>query len=243
MVAAIALFGYSIWQHQVESLESDALQVNLAGQQRMLVERAGSLSRALAGVTSATHSERLRARLADTMDQLERLQNRLLTEFGELSPAMHEIYFEGQDAVQVRLDEFVEHVRYLLANENDLAPIQSRVPAMVAQLERLAVGYQLENEQDIHRALLIDRGVRIATVLLLLATGLFVFLPRVADLVGNFAGVAFPFVVMFGALFFVVFAILHRMTIEMHNAQKCNRLLVQELSLLREELERTKAAP
>lgn len=71
---------------------------------------------------------------------------------------------------------------------------------------------------------------------------LFVFLPRVADLVGDFAGVAFPFVVMFGALFFVVFAILHRMTIEMHNAQKCNRLLIQELSLLREELERTKAA-
>lgn len=73
-----------------------------------------------------------------------------------------------------------------------------------------------------------------------LLPGLFVFLPRLADLVGNFAGVAFPFVVMFGALFLVVFLVLHRMTIEMHRSQKSNRLLVQEISLLREELERIK---
>lgn len=73
-----------------------------------------------------------------------------------------------------------------------------------------------------------------------LLPGLFVFLPRIADLVGAFAGVAFPFVVMFGALFLVVFLFLHRMTIEMHRSQKSNRLLVQEISLLREELERVK---
>ena len=54
--------------------------------------------------------------------------------------------------------------------------------------------------------------------------GLLVFLPQVADLIGQVAGVAFPFVAMFGALFFVVFA-----------------LLVQELSLLREELERIRS--
>lgn len=70
---------------------------------------------------------------------------------------------------------------------------------------------------------------------------LFVFLPRLADLVGSVAGVSFPFIVMFGALFFVVFVVLHRMTIEMHNSQKCNRLLVQELSLLREELEQMRS--
>lgn len=78
----------------------------------------------------------------------------------------------------------------------------------------------------------------LSTVALL--PGLFVFLPRLADMVGEFAGVAFPFVVMFGVLFLVVFLVLHRMTIEMHKSQKSNRLLVQELSLLREEFEQLK---
>lgn len=76
-----------------------------------------------------------------------------------------------------------------------------------------------------------------------LLPSLFVFLPQLADLLGRFAGVAFPFLVMFGALFLVVFFVLHRMTIEMHKSQKSNRLLIQELSLLKSELERIRPRP
>ncbi len=65
----------------------------------------------------------------------------------------------------------------------------------------------------------------------------FVFLPGLADVIGALAGVAFPFVVMFSALILVIFVFLHRITIKLHNLERLNRLLVQEVSLLRHERE------
>ena len=63
----------------------------------------------------------------------------------------------------------------------------------------------------------------------------FVFWPKLAVFIGALAGVGFPFVVMFGALILVVFVFLHRVSIKLHNLERINRLLIQEVSLLRFE--------
>lgn len=64
-----------------------------------------------------------------------------------------------------------------------------------------------------------------------------VFIPGLADLVARLFGIAFSFVAIFGALLFVLFVLVHRLTAKLHSVVAENRSLVQEVSLLRHELE------
>lgn len=66
---------------------------------------------------------------------------------------------------------------------------------------------------------------------------LFVIFPRLAGAVSQFTGVLFPFVVMFGALFLVIFIFMHRMTARLHKLERQNCALIQELSLVCLDLE------
>ena len=72
-----------------------------------------------------------------------------------------------------------------------------------------------------------------------LIPAMFVFFPRLADEVAAITGVAFPFVVMFGALFVIVFVMLHRLTFQMHRQCTQSVKLIQELSLLMHKLDQT----
>ena len=71
-----------------------------------------------------------------------------------------------------------------------------------------------------------------------LVPGAFVVFPRFAYWLAAVAGVEFPFVVMFGTLFAVLFVFVHRLTVRIHRLESDNRLLIQELGLLRERLDR-----
>jgi len=66
---------------------------------------------------------------------------------------------------------------------------------------------------------------------------LFVFFPDLAYNLANIAGVGFPFVIMFGALFAVLFIFVHRLTVKLHRLENDNRLLIQEVSLLKQTAE------
>ncbi len=68
----------------------------------------------------------------------------------------------------------------------------------------------------------------------------FVFFPRLAYAASDLTGVAFPFVLLYGSLFLVVFIFMHRLSVQNHRLQQRTRVLVQELGLLREEMLRTK---
>ena len=65
----------------------------------------------------------------------------------------------------------------------------------------------------------------------------FALFPRLGYLVSHLTGVVFPFVVMFGALFLVVFAFMHNMTARLHRLERQNCALIQEQSLLVLELQ------
>ena len=62
----------------------------------------------------------------------------------------------------------------------------------------------------------------------------FVAFPQFGYWLAIIAGVGFPFVVMFGMLFAILFIFIHRLTVKIHRLESDNRLLVQELSLLRQ---------
>jgi hypothetical protein len=66
----------------------------------------------------------------------------------------------------------------------------------------------------------------------------FVLFPAFSDWVAKISGVAFPFVVMFGLLFVILFFFIHRLTVKLHRLEHDNRLLVQEVSIIKFEIMR-----
>jgi hypothetical protein len=68
----------------------------------------------------------------------------------------------------------------------------------------------------------------------------FTLFPGLAARISHATGVAFPFVVMFGSLFLVIFVFMHRMTARLHKLEHQNCALVQELGLLTLTLEETR---
>ena len=63
----------------------------------------------------------------------------------------------------------------------------------------------------------------------------FVLFPSAAEYLAHILGVLFPFVIMFGALFAILFIFVHRLTAKIHRLEHDNRLLIQEVSLLKIE--------
>lgn len=63
---------------------------------------------------------------------------------------------------------------------------------------------------------------------------IFAFFPKVTLELTHFIGVRYPFVVLFGCLFFVVFYYLYRLVIRINRLSKQERELAQEIALLRE---------
>lgn len=61
----------------------------------------------------------------------------------------------------------------------------------------------------------------------------FVLLPGIVEYLTRLAGVAFPFVIMFGALFAILFIFIHRLTAKIHRLEHDNRLIIQEVSMMR----------
>jgi hypothetical protein len=70
---------------------------------------------------------------------------------------------------------------------------------------------------------------------------MFATFPGFSDFVARLTGVAFPFVVLFGVLLGIVFLFIHRLTVRLHILENDRRLLVQELSLLRQAVDPTSA--
>lgn len=64
----------------------------------------------------------------------------------------------------------------------------------------------------------------------------FVLFPRIAEWISKTAGVAFPFVIMFGILFVILFTFIHRLTVKIHQIERNERTLIQEMSLLKSEI-------
>ena len=60
----------------------------------------------------------------------------------------------------------------------------------------------------------------------------FVLHPELAYWLAGIAGVEFPFVIMFGMLFAILFVFIHRLTVKLHHLERVNRLLVQEISMM-----------
>lgn len=64
----------------------------------------------------------------------------------------------------------------------------------------------------------------------------FVLFPMFAEWIAKIFGVAFPFVIMFGLLFAILFTFIHRLTTKIHRLEHNNRILIQEVSIMKSEI-------
>lgn len=64
---------------------------------------------------------------------------------------------------------------------------------------------------------------------------IFVFFPGESDSLSKIIGVAFPFVLMFGLIIFAQFMIIHKIIAKLHKVENINRMIVQELCIVREK--------
>ena len=69
---------------------------------------------------------------------------------------------------------------------------------------------------------------------------IFVFFPRVVVFLARLSGVEFPFVLLFGGLFLIVFTYFYRLIIEINHHRSRIVLLLQEVSILRQKLQQQK---
>jgi hypothetical protein len=70
---------------------------------------------------------------------------------------------------------------------------------------------------------------------------IFVVFPDGVFWITKIVGVKFPFVVMFGMLFAILFVFVHRLTVKLHRLESDNRLLIQEIGLLKQTIEQPAA--
>ncbi|MFH1800176.1 MAG: DUF2304 family protein [Candidatus Omnitrophota bacterium] len=65
----------------------------------------------------------------------------------------------------------------------------------------------------------------------------FALFPKVGVFLATSTGVLFPFVVLFGILLVILFIFIHRLTVKIHRLESDSRLLLQELSLLKQTVD------
>lgn len=69
-----------------------------------------------------------------------------------------------------------------------------------------------------------------------LIPAVFVIFPHITNLLSLVVGVEFPFVVMFGMIFFFIFIFVYRITVKLHGLESEVRKLVQEVGILKQLL-------
>ncbi|MEW5729815.1 MAG: PAS domain-containing protein, partial [Pseudomonadota bacterium] len=182
--------------------ESGTALLNLAGRQRMLVERAALAASRLSALAPVFAEERARARrlLADSLDVLESSHLGLLDGLPELkgglplSEAARALYFGPVGDVDAQLRSFVADGRALLARADEAVAVNDpHVVAMVAAaegpllagLDTVAGLYQTEGrERLVHLSVM--HGAALATMLMLLVlSAAFVFGPMTRRIRGD----------------------------------------------------------
>lgn len=66
---------------------------------------------------------------------------------------------------------------------------------------------------------------------------IFTFFPSIGTLLTQITGVGFPFLLLFGGLFLIIFIHMNHLIIQLNRLRHQNRIMIQELGLLRLELE------
>lgn len=172
--------------------------INDAGRQRMLSQRAVLFASRLTSESAASEREDARTQLLAAVDRLQRT-NAALSEnkvgkrlYAEMSPALHNIYFDGPDAINPLLGKFVTAGRALAAkaaaapvaaDDPDLVLVNTLGPTrLLAALDRAVAQYVADGEAAIVEMLLFEIVVWLLGLVVLFGVAVLIFAPMVRRL-------------------------------------------------------------
>ena len=206
LVASLSTAAWLSFDLVISKQKSTAAVVNVSGRQRMLSQRTALFSNLLV-VEVPAEREQVRKKLTDAIDLMEH-SHRGLThgsdELGlprDMSPQVHAMYFEGPEALDDKVETYIQTVRDLLrlddqaltVNNAQLRYITQNAPGpLVAALDRMVGQYQLEGEASVLRLQRAETLFWLVTLVLLFFEAALIFHPfvrHVRAIVGKLQGV------------------------------------------------------
>ncbi|BBA33300.1 PAS domain S-box [Methylocaldum marinum] len=192
LLAMTAVVSYAVLIADLRSQEGSAAALNLAGHERMLVERGLVLAMKMVNSEDRAERQAIRQQMVDTITQFENMHGylkngdrlirqgpRLLAEPGELAPELHLIYFEDPIKLDQHINRYIQAIRKLLSqpvgavdpDDPNYRYLVSNAPEQILSgLDKVVAHYQqnadfrLQNTQDL-------QGVMLAFFLFALAFG------------------------------------------------------------------------
>ncbi len=207
MVAVLTLTGQALVQWSLATLQGDSTTVNIAGRQRMLSQRIPRIILALdAGSQSPqfnSQSERPE-RTSATQQSLADLQASLkvwranhlglANASGAVglaranSLAVDELFAKIEPDF-IRVEEIVKSVlsrandpNLKLIDDEERTALLKHSDTFLLSMDTIVAQYELEAKQRVRQLQWIERGLLIATMLVLVSEGLFIFAPAIASL-------------------------------------------------------------
>ena len=194
LVALLSLAAYLSLRQTIATQETMAAIVNFSGTRRYTSQRAALFClRLVAAGDEATRAE-ARSAMRASLERLERSHDGLihgdpqLNLPGNPSPAIRRLYFDGPDALDPLVREYLRRARALadapsaeLRDDHpDLAWILTNAPnRLLDLLDRMVFEYQRESEAEIRRLQRAETAVLATTLVVLTLEALFIFRPMV----------------------------------------------------------------
>lgn len=188
LLSTAALF---ILQANIHAQERNAAVINAAGRQRMLSQRIALFSWQFVHAESQIQRDGVRHELLDAIHHMEDAHAALTVTDPAASllvtpaPQVWAIYFEAPLQLDAKVRDYLSEARALVAAPDaELTPDNPRLHRLTTTstelldaLDRVVEEYETESEAAVRRVERLDHAVFTVDLLVLVATGLFVFRP------------------------------------------------------------------
>jgi signal transduction histidine kinase len=199
LVAALSLLAYLSLRETIAAQQTTGAIVNFSGVRRYTSQRVAIFCQRLVAAQDEAERATARREILASAERLERAHAGLLHGDSQLnlpgnpSPAVHALYFEGPDALDPLVRDYVRRARALAAmpsgdlraDDADLRWILDTAPGRLLNLlDQMVFVYQGEREGEIARLQRLETGVLAMTLAVLCLEALFIFRPmarRVAE--------------------------------------------------------------